>query len=80
MWLGELCSSNPLRIPYPKFDKLACRAQGVGIFAEGESTLHGIHDTQDTYFILTEKSGAVFAAVGLSALPIYSITSCFDCQ
>ncbi|MBR4014219.1 MAG: hypothetical protein IKJ00_08000 [Clostridia bacterium] len=28
MWLGELCSSNPLRIPHPKIDKLACQAQG----------------------------------------------------
>ena len=40
MWLGELCSTNPLRIPHPKFDKLACQAQGVGIFAKGEITLH----------------------------------------
>ena len=33
-------SSNPLRIPRPKIDKLACQAQGAGIFAEGEITLH----------------------------------------
>jgi len=39
MRLGELCSSNPLRIPHPKIDKLACQAQGVGIFAVGEITL-----------------------------------------
>jgi len=32
-------SSNPLRIPRPKIDKLACQAQGVGIFAKGEITL-----------------------------------------
>ena len=29
-------SSNPLRIPHPKIDKLACQAQGAGIFAKGE--------------------------------------------
>ena len=39
MRLGELCSSNPLRIPHPKIDKLACQAQGVGIFAKGEIPL-----------------------------------------
>ena len=43
MRLGEPCSANPLRIPHPKIDKLACQAQGVGIFAIGEITLH------DTY-------------------------------
>ena len=40
MWLGELCSTNPLRIPHPKIDKQACQAQGVGILAKGEITLH----------------------------------------
>ena len=40
MRLGELCSSIPLRIPHPKIDKLACQAQGVGIFAVGEISLH----------------------------------------
>ena len=40
MWLGEPRSTNPLRIPHPKIDKLACQAQGVGIFAEGEISLH----------------------------------------
>ncbi len=39
MWLDELCSANPLRMPHPKIDKLACQAQGVGIFAKGEITL-----------------------------------------
>ena len=39
MRLGELCSSNPLRIPHPKIDKLACQAQGAGIFAVGEISL-----------------------------------------
>ena len=39
MRLDGLCSSNPLRIPHPKIDKLACQAQGVGIFAEGEISL-----------------------------------------
>ncbi|MBQ7779825.1 MAG: hypothetical protein IJ404_04950 [Clostridia bacterium] len=33
---GELCSSKPLRIPRPKIDKLACQAQGAGIFAISE--------------------------------------------
>ena len=36
MWLDERSSTNPLRIPHPKIDKLACQAQGVGIFAIGE--------------------------------------------
>ena len=49
---GELCSSNPLRIPHPKIDKLACRAQGVGIFAIGEITRN---DAYCAYLI----SGAV---------------------
>ena len=39
MWLGEPRSTNPLRIPHPKIDKLACQAQGVGILAKGEITL-----------------------------------------
>ncbi|MBE6667143.1 MAG: hypothetical protein E7607_02390 [Ruminococcaceae bacterium] len=26
MRLGEPCSTNPLRIPHPKIDKLACQA------------------------------------------------------
>ena len=38
MPLDELCSANPLRIPRPKIDKLACQSQGVGIFAPGEIT------------------------------------------
>ena len=33
------CSSNPLRMPHPKIDKLACQAKGVGILAIGEITL-----------------------------------------
>ena len=41
-------SSNPLRIPHPKIDKLACQAQGVGIFAKGEITLL---DAYCTYLI-----------------------------
>ena len=48
MWLGELRSANPLRIPHPKIDKLACQAQGVGIFAKSEITLH---DAYCTYLI-----------------------------
>ena len=43
--LGELCSSNPLRIPHPKIDKLACQAQGAGIFAKGEITLRDAYGT-----------------------------------
>ena len=39
MRLNELCSLNPLRIPHPKIDKLACQAQGVGILAVGEISL-----------------------------------------
>ena len=39
MWLVEFCSTNPLRIPHPKSDKLACRGLGVGIFAKGEISL-----------------------------------------
>jgi hypothetical protein len=51
-WLDELCSSNPLRIPRPKIDKLACQAQGVGIFAKGEITLR---DAYCTYLIHRSK-------------------------
>ena len=39
MRLGERRSTNPLRIPHPKIDKLACQAQGVGILAKGAITL-----------------------------------------
>ena len=49
MRLNELCSLNPLRIPHPKIDKLACQAQGAGILAKGEITLH---DAYCTYLIL----------------------------
>ena len=31
--------ANPLRIPHPKLDKLACQTQGAGIFAASEITL-----------------------------------------
>ena len=48
MRLGELRSSNPLRIPHPKIDKLACQAQGVGILAVGEISLL---DAYCTYLI-----------------------------
>ena len=47
-WLDKLSLSNPLRIPHPKFDKLACQTQGAGIFAAGEIT---IHDADCTYLI-----------------------------
>ena len=40
--LGELSSTNPLRIPRPKIGKLACQAQGVGIFAKGEITFRNM--------------------------------------
>ena len=71
MRLGELCSSNPLRIPHPKIDKLACQAQGVGIFAAGEITLH------DAYCILF-----VFAKseISLSFRALYFITLAPFCQ
>ena len=32
MWLDEQRSSNPLRIPHPKFDKLAYQTQG-GVYS-----------------------------------------------
>ena len=47
--LGELCSSNPLRIPHSKIDKLACQAESVGIFAAGEISFI---DTYCAYLIL----------------------------
>ena len=50
MWLGEPRSTNPLRIPHPPIDKLACQAQGVGILAKGEITLRNA--TAHTYFAL----------------------------
>ena len=46
MWLVELCSTNPLRIPHPKIDKFACQAQGGGIFAAGEITFRKYDATQ----------------------------------
>ena len=33
---ASFSSSNPLRIPRPKIDKLAYQVQGVGILATGE--------------------------------------------
>ena len=52
MRLDELCSANPLRIPYPKIDKLACRAQGVGILAEGEIILLDAYCNIFSFFAL----------------------------
>ena len=49
MWLDELCSAIPLRIPHPKIDMLVCQAQGAGILAKGEIT---IRDAYCTYLIL----------------------------
>ena len=45
MRLGELCSSNPLRIPRSKIDKLACRDLGVGILAVRRDIrlMHTVH-------------------------------------
>ena len=57
-WLDELCSSNPLRIPHPKFDKLACQTQGVGIFANGEITLRDAyceHFIKFLFYKISEK-------------------------
>ena len=39
---ASFSSSNPLRIPRPKIDKLAYQAQGVGILATGEIFLCSI--------------------------------------
>ena len=81
MWLGEPRSTNPLRIPHPKIDKLACQAQGVGILAKGEITLrdayclHICFFTQSFYHIcvgmsigfLKEKTHS-FLSVNLTTL------------
>ena len=51
--INELCSLNPLRIPRPKIDKLACQAQGVGILAKGRdiSLMHTA-----TYLIFAQRA------------------------
>ena len=56
-WLDEQRSSNPLRIPHPKFDKLACQAQGAGIFAKGEISLR---DAYCTYLNATLSVTRIF--------------------
>ena len=35
-WHMRRAAYARVRIPYPKVDKLACQAQGVGIFVEDE--------------------------------------------
>ncbi len=45
MWLGELCSSNPLRIPHPKIGKLAVACAGRGYLrrkAKYPSVMHTV--------------------------------------
>ena len=74
MWLGELRSTNPLRIPHPKIDKLACQAQGVGIIAAGDITLR---DAYCTYLIFG-LCKTLFRSLQFHGL--YSITQKFYCQ
>ena len=50
------CCPNPLRIPHPKIDKLACQAQGVGILAKGEISLI---DAYCTYLFLRSINATV---------------------
>ena len=47
-------ATSPLRIPHPKIDKLACQAQGVGIFAKGEISLR---DAYCAYFVFRVSVG-----------------------
>ena len=43
----SVCSSNPLRIPHSKIDKLAYQAQSVVIFAMGEICLRKFDATSE---------------------------------
>ena len=76
-WLDEQRSSNPLRIPHPKFDKLACQAQGAGIFAKGEISLR---DAYCTYLNATSSATRIFyhtflnlSRVNLTYLRLYGV-------
>ena len=51
-WLNEHSSLNPLRIPRQEIDKLACQAEGVGIFAIGEIPLY---DANYIHFKITKQ-------------------------
>ena len=50
---ASFSSSNPLRIPRPKIDKLAYQAQGVGILAVRRDIRF---DANRAYFYLLRKS------------------------
>ena len=63
---GFELAQKPLRIPHPKIGKLACQAQGVGIFAEGEISLH------DAQYI--------FSVWDFSKTPIYYTTHFFKME
>ena len=71
MWLGELRSTNPLRIPHPKIDKLACQAQGVGILAKGEITLHDAYCEHFYYVFRFAKSSS--QSVSIDTIIFYHI-------
>ena len=63
--LNERSSLNPLRIPRPKIDKLACQAQGEGIFAIGEIPLLMQLYTFLNHGILIENCGPAFKKFSL---------------
>ena len=81
-------SSNPLRIPHPKIDKLACQAKGEGIFAVGEITrrMHTVNIFDCRWRFLGDRLtsfGAWFigkADITLVAYPPYSIIQPLECQ
>ena len=54
----SVCSANPLRIPRPKIDKLACQAQGVGIFASRINP----PDAYCSYFIFCNSVHHIYGA------------------
>ena len=48
--------ANRVHIPHPKFDKLACQAQGVGIFTFGEILVTIALHPRGACFILVETT------------------------
>ena len=58
----SVCSSNPLRIPHSKIDKLAYQAQSVGIFAMDEICLRKF-DATSVIFATSEITLRIYPII-----------------
>ena len=58
----SVCSSNPLRIPHSKIDKIAYQAQSVGIFAMDEICLRKF-DATSVIFATSEITLRIYPII-----------------